>query len=345
MKRLGIYFWFCVLSAFAQEPNFQEVYFPQIMDAENWLMEDNNLYARRSYEKAFAAVPDSHLKDYFNAAVCSTYLGDAKKTYTFLKGVASKGLSLDFIKDEVAFRAILKDPSWRDFELEYLQIRRQSEESQNHEFKKILNILDARARWFREKNAQTFADTIALIDADNALILDSLMSEYGFPGESEIGIGYGGYPVIEPSFFEIIKTQTPDVQVVNFSNRILEGLRKGKITPHLAAHLLRHINEEDTYFMRNLFMVKTDEPFEMKYGNLVNEWVYVDLMEEDELAFNDLRLGFGMEKLTDYRKKILFSLQDHRFLLPYKIFANIWFVKDPETADTFLENTIKANGL
>jgi hypothetical protein len=306
------------------------------------LIEDNLYQALKNYTKAFDETGDGQLKDYFNAAVCATYLGDANNTYKYLKKTAEKGLSLDFVKSEVAFQAIQKDPEWRDFELLFLSERRDSEDKINKKLKNVLDILVARANLFRAKNSETYADTIAMIDADNAFILDSLMTEFGFPGENEIGIGEGGYPLIQYPFYEIIKLQVPHVQVVNFSNKIITGVRNGRITPHLASILLRHTNDSDDYFSRFIYMIKMDESLSNEPIEKVNQWVHAELTEEDERRFNELRFNFGLETLEDYQRKILFSLQDHRFLLPYKTFANIWYARDAEIAAQFLENTVIA---
>ncbi|SOE21933.1 hypothetical protein SAMN06298216_2382 [Spirosomataceae bacterium TFI 002] len=326
----------------AQNTNYLQSYFPNIHDAEMNLIEDNYYQALVSYAKAFDQTSDGHLKDYFNAAVCATYLGDATTAYKYLEKTAEKGLSLDFVKSEVAFQAIQKDPEWRDFELVFLSKRRGAEQQINKDLKNVLDILVSRGNWFRERNAETFADTIAMIDADNALILDSLMNEFGFPGENEIGIGEGGYPIIQYPFYEIIKLQVPSVQVVNFSNKIISGMKNGRITPHIASSLLRVVNDSDDYFSRFIYMIKMDETLSSKPVEKVNQWVHAELTDEDERRFNELRLNFGLETLEDYQRKILFSLQDHRFLLPYKTFANIWYARDAEIAAQYLENTVIA---
>ena len=76
----------------------------------------------------------------------------------------------------------------------------------------------------------------------------------------------------------------------------------------------------------------------------VNKWVYSKLTEDDERSINDLRLNFGLENLEDYRRKVLFSLEDKRFLLPYKFYASQWYITDPQLANQYLENTALLKG-
>lgn len=329
----------------AQEQNYLKTYFPHINSAELAIIEDNYYQALKSFEKAFENTKDGHLKDYFNAAVCATYLGDANLTYKFLEKVGGKGLSLDFVKNEVAFKAIQRDPDWRNFELKYLEAKRQFEKSQNQKLKEVLRILKSRTDWFELKSVETFADTLRLLQNDNAYRLDSLIGLYGFPGENEIGIGDKGYPVITYPFYDIIKSQTPNEQFINFSNHIITGVRQGRLTPQMASYLLRFINDDDIYFSRFVYQIKLDESIsnlDMKHGDKANKWVHSDLSAEDERRFDELRLDFGLDKMSDYRRKVLFSIEDHRFLLPYKFFASLWFLRDANLADEYLDNTVLA---
>jgi hypothetical protein len=59
-----------------------------------------------------------------------------------------------------------------------------------------MNTIVARDQWFRKKNAETFADTIATIDWQNAFWLRDLIEEKGFLGEDKIGCGTNGFPAL-----------------------------------------------------------------------------------------------------------------------------------------------------
>ena len=210
---------------------------------------------------------------------------------------------------------------------------------------KEINTIVARDKWFREKNAETFADTIATIDLQNALWLRDLIAEKGFPGEDEIGCGVGGFPVLQYDFYDVIRRQTPESQVVNFSNQLMAAARNGKIMPHFAAHIMATINGNDVFFARNVYKILVDETPEFQdlpFGDLLNEWIYVELDEDSERSINELRLQNGMEILTDYRKKILFSLDDNKFLLPYRALAGMWYITDPDVAATYVEGAVRA---
>ena len=60
--------------AVAQDVNFIKIYHPFINKAELLVVDNNYNEALETYQKAFAAVPRGFMKDYFNAAVCATYL-------------------------------------------------------------------------------------------------------------------------------------------------------------------------------------------------------------------------------------------------------------------------------
>ena len=352
MKKIFSIFCFLltIFLAKAQDVNFLKVYYPFINAAEKTVVDGNYRAALEIYQKAFAAVPKGFMKDYFNAAVCATYSGDASNTYKYLLEVAGKGISLDFVKQESAFIGIQRDAAWRDFEVKYLAKKRDFEAKINQTVKQKLDKILERDQWFRVRNPETFSDTIRKIDAKNATELDYLISKYGFPSEEMIGCGEGGMPVVQYPFYTIFKRQTPDSpnggtsnQTVNFSNVILEAVRKGVMLPHIASNILAILNGNDTFFSRHVFKITTDanlavmknKPFSKK----LEKWVYRKLTTEEERNFDELRLQNGLESMADYRKKIVFSLNDNRFLFPYKVFATMWYVSDPNIASDYLEDT------
>jgi hypothetical protein len=116
-----------IISA-AQPVNYLTDYYPHINKAESFLIEYDYADALVHYDSAFVNVERGFMKDYINAAVCATYLGEANQTFVYLLKVASKGISLDFVKGEVAFLSIQQTNEWRDFELKYLEERRSFEE-------------------------------------------------------------------------------------------------------------------------------------------------------------------------------------------------------------------------
>jgi hypothetical protein len=328
----------------AQSVNYLTDYHPHINKAESFLIEYDYADALVYYDSAFVSAARGFMKDYFNAAVCATYLGEADQTFVYLLKVASKGISLDFVKGEVAFSSIQQTNKWRDFELKYLRERRKFEEQLDTTYQKEINTIVARDRWFRKKNTETFADTIATIDLQNAFWLRDLIEEKGFPGEDEIGCGTNGFPVLQYDFYDVIRRQTPELQAVNFSNQLMTAARNGKILPHFAAYIMATINGNDVFFARNVYKILVDETPEFQnlpFGDLLNEWIYVNLDEETERSINELRLQNGMETLPDYRKKILFSLDDNKFLLPYRALARMWYITNPDVAATHVEGAMR----
>jgi hypothetical protein len=327
----------------AQEVNYLKTYHPIINQAEVSIMDGKYKDALTTYEKAFTAVPKAFMKDYFNAAVCATYLGDATNTYKYLLEVAGKGISLDFIKDEPAFIGIQRDPNWREFEKQYLTKKRDFESKINKSLLDKLNKIYDRDQWFRMRNPEAFADSIIKLDKQNARELDYLIAKYGLPNEDNIGCGEGGTPIIQYPFYTVIKRQSPENQTVNFSNALLEGMRKGQVSPHTAASLMATINGNDTFFARYVYKILgIDSPsFQGKpFSSKIDKWVFRQIEKEDELRINQMRLTNGMETLAEYRRKVIFALKDNRFLFPYRAFANVWQVTDPNIASDYLEGTV-----
>ena len=328
---------------FAQELNYLKTYHPKINTAELLVIDGKYTDALDHYQKAFAAVPRGFMKDYFNAAVCATYLGDANNTYKYLLKVAGKGISIDFIKDEAAFMGIQKDVNWRNFEKEYLAKKREFDLKTNKSLKeKLANIVE-RDQSFRVRNPEAFADSILKDDKQNATELDYLIARYGFPSEDMIGCGESGMPVIQYPFYTIIRRQTPDKQTVNFSNHLMNASRSGKISPHTATHIMASINGNDVFFVRHVFKILTDESLAIQgkpFTTKLNKWVFRQIEQADEQRINELRLENGMETLADYRKKILFAMNDNSFLFPYHSYVGMWSVNDPNIASDYLTGTV-----
>ena len=70
------------------------------------------------------------------------------------------------------------------------------------------------------------------------------------------------------------------------------------------------INGNDAFFARNIYKILVDETPKFQnlpFGDLLNEWIYVNLDEETERSINELRLQNGMEILPDYRKNSVFA--------------------------------------
>jgi len=318
--------------AVAQDVNFVKVYHPFINKAELLVVDANYKDALGNYQKAFLAVPHGFMKDFFNAAVCATYLGDATDTYKYLLEVAGKGISLDFIKDGTAFK---QDPNWRNFEKEFLAKKREFDLKINKSLKDKLAKVVERDQWFRVLGAEAFADTIVKVDRKNASELDYIFVRYGFPGEDQIGCGDGGMPIIQYPLYTVIRRQSSENQTINFSNYLFTAIRNGRITPHSATHIMASINSNDMFFARHVFKILTDELLAMQgnhFASKLNKWVFRQIDANDEQRINEMRLQNGMEILAEYRKKIIFALNDNRFLFPYRSYVGMWLVNDPKIA-------------
>ena len=338
-----LFFVFSALMAAAQGVNYLTTYHPAINKAEMAIIESDYLKALQQYEIAFKAVPRPFMKDYYNASLCATLTGNADACYFYLLKVADKGLSLDFVKDEFAFAAIQKDPSWRSFELKYLAAKRSAEARFNKRVWIDLDFMTRLDAKYRKGNLILNSDSVKVIDQGNALRLEKLIERVGFPDEELIGLGTGGFPIIQYPFYSVLRHQTGNYMTVNFSNSILNAVRLGKINPHIAVNILGTITGADTFFSRHVFKISTEDarsvasqPFAFK----LDKWVYRELLPADEAEFDALRKGNGMETLAEYRQKIKFSLRDERFLFPYKVFAGVWVVSDPKIIDEYLDGTI-----
>jgi hypothetical protein len=103
------------------------------------------------------------------------------------------------------------------------------------------------------------------------------------------------------------------------------------------------INSNDMFFARHVFKILTDELLAMQgnhFASKLNKWVFRQIDANDEQRINEMRLQNGMETLAEYRKKIIFALNDNRFLFPYRSYVGMWLVNDPKIASDYLEGTV-----
>ncbi|WP_187264449.1 hypothetical protein [Pontibacter beigongshangensis] len=323
-------------------PDYIAVYHPAINQAELSLAQKDYEGALSFYQEAFAAVPAPFAKDYFNAAVCATHTGEEKLIYKYLEKLALKGADLEYLKRQKGFKPLQESKKWRKFERKYPKHQKKYRERVNLDLRADLDELYARDQYFRQAKGglRVHADTLRKIEAANVTILLNAIAQYGYPGEDLIGVG----DTIEwlPRFAIVIERQTRYMRGYDFTEILQEAVRQGRLAPHAAAYLMEKQGFSE-YKTRALVKVTCGKPKECEDDKKLpdlSKFMKEDLSEAQEQKINEQRLSLGLERLSEYRDKVLFSLRQQEFKLNYPGAIAYYIAPSKEAAIVLTERLV-----
>ena len=327
MRALLIVFVFLLAQPLrAADADYIKTYHPVIHEAELLVLRKDYKAALDKYRQAFHAVPEPFARDYYNAAVCAMLTEDPKLTIGYLEELALKGVELSFIEKQEVFKPLQDTKEWEKFKKKYPKNHRKFKRKADLDVRADLDELYARDKYFRlaEGGLRVYADTLRKIENDNVDILLRTIVKHGYPGEKLIGVG----DTIEqlPRFSIVIERQTKAKKGFDFTPILLEAVQQGRLAPQAAAYLMEAQQGQRIY--KTIALVKVactnakDCAGDKKLKSL-NKYLVENISAREEDKVNALRAELGLEPLADYRKKVLYSLQDKRFKL-----ANTWSVKN-----------------
>lgn len=305
----------------ANDSDYIKVYYPTVHEAELLVLAKEYSAALDKYTHAFKAVPEPFARDYYNAAVCATLSENYKQTFEYLDQLVLKGVELPFIRKQEVFKPLHDTKDWEKFLKSYPKRREKYKRRANLDVRADLEELYARDRYYRfaKGGLRVYADTLRKIENENVDILLRTIQKHGFPGEKLIGVG----DTIEqlPSFSIVIARQTRAKKGFDFSEILKEAVQQGKLSPQAAAYLLETQQGNRYYKTKALVKVactnKKDCEGDKRLKTL-NKYLVEELNSREEEKVNALRAEIGLEPLADYRKKVLYSLKDNRFMFGYK---------------------------
>ncbi len=335
-----------VLFAKAEEnPDYVKVYFPTVNQAELSILEKDYAKALAYYEEAFKAVPSPFAKDIYNAAVCATLVQDQKKTFEYLDKLLLKGVSLPYLQRQQAFDTLQTTKQWEKFAKSYPKRRRQYKRKVDLDIRADLDELYARDQYFRQAKGglRVYGDTLRKIEASNVEALLKNIKKHGYPGESLIGVA----DTLEelPRFSLVIQRQNKLNKGHDFTDVLVQAVHEGKLRPHAAAYLIEQQNGRNLYRSKALVKVKCENPKDCsgkKKPKYIGRYLVEDLGKEEEERVNKLRAELGMEELSEYRKKVRYSLQDKRFKLGYTWAVANYYVPSKEAAQVITKGYVVA---
>jgi hypothetical protein len=324
-------------NVFADEVDYTKVYYPVINNAELSITQGDYSVALAYYREAFEAVGNPFARDYYNAAVCAMLVNNKKYTLNYLEALAKKGVSITYLESQPVFASLQTSKQWRKFNKKYSKYRQHYEDNVNLDLRADLDELYARDQYFREAKGglRVNGDTINKIEAANTKKFLQWVDKYGYPSETLIGVK----DTIEdlPRFSIIIQRQTKARKGYDFSKILYDAVSQGKIIPQAAAYLLEQQEGVSKYGSKAYVKVSCSSCNEKKPLADLGRYLEDKRSEKEIAQINERRQNLGLEPLSDYKKKVLYSLQDNRFKLAYAWSVVNYQVPSREAAKVMLE--------
>ncbi|MBT29769.1 MAG: hypothetical protein CMO01_08930 [Thalassobius sp.] len=331
-----IYFTFLLILCFnliqAQQIDYRKSYYPAVNKAELAISDNKYNIALNFYLEAFQNVPNPFSKDLFNAAVCAALEQNVMMTISFCEKLLLSGTEITFIQSQKVFRRIEEDERWKHFIANYANYRRRYLLNVNMPLRKELELLTAYDQHFRiQPNGYViYKDTINAIDISNIDRVKFIIEKYGFPGEDLIGVKD---PLSAPPFHSILYHHCQKAAdgfgkgMADFPGDLSDAVKYGKLDPHRFASYV-DIQGQPVY--GNTAFYRIGREGELRYLN----------MSDNVLKkINKRRASIGLEPLGEYRKKILFSIKDDRFIFNFNDSIIVLEGLDSRDIDNLIENS------
>ncbi|MCC9136425.1 hypothetical protein ACFSKU_06195 [Pontibacter silvestris] len=327
------------VNASAADPDYVEVYHPVIHQAEASILNKDYTTALAYYQQAFALVPVPFARDYYNAAVCAVLVNDAKQAFDYLEKLVLSGVSLAYLEQQEVFEPLHETRQWKKFKRRYPKRRREFRHAANLDLRADLDELYARDQYFRqaEGGLKVHGDTIRKIEAANVQKLLGWINQYGYPGEALIGVADTLEEV--PRFSIVIQRQTKFRGGYDFSDILTTAVHEGKLAPQAAAFLMDVQAGRNNYKAKALVKVdcyKTEDCID------ADQYFQESLSQKEREQIDELRLKLGLEPLTDYKRKVMYSLEDDRFKMNYAWSVATYKVPSKEAAEVLVEKLVVA---
>ncbi|MFA6950210.1 MAG: hypothetical protein WCQ70_05950 [Lentimicrobiaceae bacterium] len=267
------------------------------------------------YDSAFQCISSPFAKDRYNAIVCSAILGYYDNCKTGILYLLGKGLKREMISDNEAFKEFLLSESGKWI----LDLK--VDPTYNIILRGVYDSIIKADQSFRLKDRlhsfELYKDSILKIDAGNVKLMNELIRKYGWPTEDLIGIESlytQGYELI------IIHQRSKRYKVYDFTEDLKIAYNNCLISANKAQFLIETINGTDSCKVLDAGVVTIvyDSLGTFKNDNLLSfqhKTGFIKLSENKMKEVDINRKKSGLESLDEFRRKIIFSLKDKRFLI------------------------------
>lgn len=310
---MKLYYFSIILIAFSFEGQSQNTsaYTKYINLAEISIIDSLFDNALLNYKKAFTDDNKPFAKDYYNAALCAVKLNRYSIAEDYLWKLADQGFTIDSLKSKPGFQKYIKSGSFKLLKSKIV-LNKTVFPVKNYHLKTSLDTLLKDDQYFRVRNSgnymkHEYRNIIKELDSINSYKLIALITKYGFPNESAIGL-YDNH-LHSSNINAIIQHQQfgSPTRTVNFSTIILDAIKKGEITSNNGLTLYTLSAGGDSLYGSGCFFYVEQPDGKYKYA------YYPKFLKGLEEKYNKNRALINLESLDDYRKKVIYRLKHNEF--------------------------------
>lgn len=294
-------------SASAQQGNYVDVYYPLIRKAEISITNHAYREALQFYKQAFSEINHSFAIDYYNATLCELQLQAYSKAGKYAGKLMDKGVDTLFFQSPV-FEALRTHKKWDKQLQTYPAIRaKYISRIDTSLYKEIVSMVEnTQSSRRRKDDYSSYREEIRRADSANMSRIKQIIAQFGYPDENLIGIHDNNFfasplsVIILRHHYQNGYTDLPDI--------LLEQVKRGKLSAREYAQYedINLATYKDTYFTK----LDTSIIIEQKLVKETINWI------------NQKRISIGLEPLDEWKRKILFELNETLFL-PFKQFNTV----------------------
>lgn len=286
-------------------------------------------------------------KDYFNASLCHALENNEASCLNYLEYLADIGLTTTWLKENHVLRKCLSKSSWDILitrEINFLVKRNTLADSLKSLFKADQSVRHEYDYW--NKNKKKVLET----DAKNINILNKIIKDYkGLPSQHLTGIIDNN--IFDTKYLIVIWHQTLETKQYDYSDLLLNEIKKGTIEPHIGATFYKNCSGNGIKFgnieiVKGIYQTtipdsvlinnqKVKDSIEMKYSWRI-PLVHPSILD----TLNKERLSYGLESVNDYLKKQLYMHNNPEVgFLFFTSKGNTFYFANEESYKMFLNSS------
>jgi hypothetical protein len=300
---MKMFFWLLLLpllynEVHAQQRDFTKVYYPFVRKAEIAITYHSFKEAIANYKQAFSAVEHPFAKDYYNASLSALQLKDFALAGEYVGLLMDKGIDTAFFRKPV-FASLRKHKTWKRLMRTYPERRkRYISRIDTALYQEILSLVE-KDQYFRRKEGsyEMYGSEIREADSVNMRRVKQIIVQYGYPDENRLGIYDNNFAV---SPLQLILRHHYQNGVNDLSDVLLEQVKNGKLS---AREFAQH-EDVNLQGYRDTYFTKLDTTMIIEHSLLPGRIHWI----------NQNRLSAGLETLEEWKRKILFELNETLFL-------------------------------
>lgn len=210
-----------------------EMYYKNLYNAEQLLIQENLIDALKSYQKAFQYKNNPFTKDLYNACICAIKVKKISIARNFFLKISYKGVPID-IFDSKYLQILCSTKKYKEL---YIQLYKNKEKSTKYKTS-LLYQLAIQDQKIRHGSATT--EEIDAVDKKNDSVLYEHIRIYGFPSEEEYMVG--NRIDCYPEFSLVIWHQTKKNHFHEYRDILVKAIKEGKVSAEVATALIETHN-------------------------------------------------------------------------------------------------------